>query len=272
MSNIITVNDINAKELKVYSSLTEAQLKKNEGLFIAESVKVIKVALERGVKPVSLLMEQRQIEGIGKEIIDLCPEVPIFTADREVLSFLTGFELTRGVLCAMERPEQLSLETALKNAKRVAVLERLSDAVNVGAVFRSAAALGMDAVLLFHNCSEPLNRRTVRVSMGSVFLVPWAFFDKETYPEPQNAVDFLKAKGFVTAAMALEDKSIGIDDPVLKRSEKLALFLGAEGDGLSKDTIKACDYTVKIPMYHDVDSLNVAAAATVSFWEIGRKK
>lgn len=271
MSNIITVKDINDKELRVYASLTEAQLKKEERLFVAESVKVIDVALDKGIKPVSFLMERRQIEGIGKEIIDRCPDTPVYTADRETLRSITGFELTRGVLCAMERPEQLSLEAALKNAKRVAVLERLSDAANVGAVFRSAAALGMDAVLLFHNCSEPLNRRTVRVSMGSVFLVPWAFFDKETYPKPQNAVEFLKAKGFVTAAMALEDNSIGIDDLILNKSEKLSLFLGAEGDGLSQATINACDYTVKIPMYHGVDSLNVAAAAAVSFWEIGKR-
>lgn len=271
MSRIITVSDINAPELAVYASLTEAQLKKDEGLFIAESVKVIDVALDKGLKAVSFLMEQRQIEGIGKGIIARCPDVPVYTASRQVLSALTGFELTRGVLCAMERPEAASLELVLKNAKRVAVLERLSDAVNVGAVFRSAAALGMDAVLLFHNCSEPLNRRSVRVSMGSVFLVPWAFFDKESYPLPENAVEYLKEKGFTTAAMALENNSIGIDSPSLKTKEKLALFLGAEGDGLSKGTIEACDYTVKIPMHHGVDSLNVAAAAAVSFWQLGNK-
>ena len=271
MSRIIEISDINAPELAVYSSLTEAQLKKDEGLFIAESVKVIKVALDKGLQPVSFLMEERQIEGIGKEIIARVPDVPVYTASREVLSAITGFELTRGLLCAMKRPEIQDLETVLKDAKRVAVLERLSDAVNVGAVFRSAAALGFDAVLLFHNCSEPLNRRTVRVSMGSVFLVPWAFFNKEDFPLPENAVKFLKSKGFTTAAMALEDDSIGIDNPILKSQDKLALFLGAEGDGLSKATINACDYTVKIPMYHSVDSLNVAAAAAVSFWELRKK-
>lgn len=271
MSQIITVNDINAPELAVYASLTDAQLKADSNLFIAESVKVIDVALDKGLEPVSFLMEERQIEGIGKDIISRCPFVPVYTASRQVLSSLTGFELTRGVLCAMKRPEMADIEAVLKNAKRVAVLERLSDAVNVGAIFRSAAALGLDAVLLFHNCSQPLNRRTVRVSMGSVFLVPWAFFSKERFPKTVNAVDFLKSKGFITAAMALENDSISISDPVLKQSEKVALFLGAEGDGLSKETVESCDYTVKIPMYHEVDSLNVAAAAAVSFWELGGK-
>lgn len=271
MSNIITVSDINAPELAVYTSLTDAELKRDGNLFIAESVKVIDVALDKGLSPVSFLMEQRQIEGIGRDIISRCPDVPVYTASREVLCKLTGFELTRGVLCAMKRPKRATLDEVLKNAKRIAVLERLSDAVNVGAVFRSAAALGMDAVLLFHNCSEPLNRRTVRVSMGSVFLVPWAFFEKEKFPLPENAVEYLKEKGFTTAAMALRDDSIGIDNPILNDSEKLALFLGAEGDGLSKTTIETCDYTVKIPMHHGVDSLNVAAAAAVSFWQISRK-
>ncbi len=271
MSRIITVSDINAPELAVYSSLTEAQLKTDHNLFIAESVKVIDVALNSGLEPVSFLMESRQIEGIGKEIIARCPDVPIYTAPREVLCSLTGFELTRGVLCAMKRPEIPTLDAVLKDAKRIAVLERLSDSVNVGAIFRSAAALGIDAVLLFHNCSEPLNRRCVRVSMGSVFLVPWAFFPKKDYPNPQDAVRYLKEKGFVTTAMALENNSIGIDDPILKSSQKLALYFGSEGEGLSPDTIKTCDYTVKIPMHHSVDSLNVAAAAAISFWELSAK-
>lgn len=268
MPNIIKINDITAPELAVYASLTEAQLKNKENLFIAESVKVINTALDKGLKAVSFLMEQKQIEGIGKDILSRYPHTPVYTASRETLSALTGFELTRGVLCAMERPEKQSLEDILKTAKRIAVLERLSDAVNVGAIFRSAAALGMDAVLLFHNCSEPLNRRTVRVSMGSVFLVPWAFFEKESFPMPQNAVEFLKSKGFATAAMALKDNTIGIDSPLLSEFEKIALFLGAEGDGLSQATIDNCDYTVKIPMHHGVDSLNVAAAAAVSFWQL----
>lgn len=268
MRKIITVTDINEPELNIYTNLTDAQLKRQENIFIAESVKVIDVALNQGLEPISFLMEERQIEGIGKDLIARCPDVPVFTASRQVLSSLTGFELTRGLLCAMKRPQGKTVEEVLKNAKRIAVLERLSDAMNVGAIFRNAAALGIDAVLLFHNCSEPLNRRTVRVSMGSVFLVPWAFFGKEEYPMPQNAVEYLKFKGFITAALALKDDSIGIDNKVLKQSEKLALFLGAEGDGLSDETIENCDYTVKIPMYHNVDSLNVAAAAAVSFWEI----
>ena len=268
MANIINITDINASELKVYSALTEAQLKRDENIFIAESVKVIDVALDKGIKPKSFLMEERQIEGIGKDIIARCPNVPIYTAKREVLSALTGFELTRGLLSAMERPKSSDIDEILKNSKRIAVLERLSDSSNVGSIFRSAAALGLDAVLLFNNCSEPLNRRTVRVSMGSVFLIPWAFFEKKEFPLPQNAVEYLKSKGFLTAALALRDNSINITDEKLKSAEKLALFLGAEGDGLSDATIDACDYTVKIPMYHDVDSLNVAAAATLSFWEL----
>ena len=268
MSNIIHITDINSPELNTYSNLTDAQLKKQNDLFIAESVMVIDVALDRGLEPISFLMEERQIEGIGKGIIARCPNVPVYTAPRQILSSLTGFELTRGVLAAMKRPIVQSLEEVLQNSKRIAVLERLSDAMNVGAIFRNAAALGMDAVLLFHNCSEPLNRRTVRVSMGSVFLVPWGYFDKENYPTSKSMVEYLKNNGFTTAALALKDDSIGIDDTVLKQSEKLAFFLGAEGDGLSNETIENCDYTVKIPMYHNTDSLNVAAAAAVSFWEI----
>ena len=271
MADIIKIDDINAPELQVYARLTEAQLKNNEGLFVAESVKVIKVALQKGLEPVSFLMEERQIDGIGRELIERCPNVPIYTAPREVLSSLTGFELTRGLLCAMKRPKNITLEKALESAKRVAVLERLSDAMNVGAIFRSAAALGIDAVLLFNNCSEPLNRRTVRVSMGSVFLVPWAFFEKENFSTPKTAVEFLKQNGFTTAALALRKDTINIDSGALKQSEKLALFLGAEGDGLGDETINSCDYTVKIPMHHEVDSLNVAAAAAVAFWEIGKK-
>lgn len=268
MAQVIKIKDITTPEISVYASLTENQLKKECDLFIAESVKVIDVALDCGIEPVSFLMEERQIEGIGKDILARCPNVPVYTASREVLSSLTGFELTRGVLCAMRRPEIKSVDQVLDGAKRIAVLERLSDSVNVGAIFRSAAALGIDAVLLFHNCSEPLNRRTVRVSMGSVFLIPWAFFDKSECPIPSGAVEYLKQKGFKTAALALRDDTININDPVLKSADKLALFLGAEGDGLSNDTIDACDYTVKIPMHHSVDSLNVSNAATVAFWEI----
>ncbi|MEE1279873.1 MAG: RNA methyltransferase [Oscillospiraceae bacterium] len=271
MARIIKIEDISVPEVSAYASLTEAQLREDSGLFIAESVKVIDVALDSGLEPVSFLMEEKQIDGIGKEILARCPDVPVFTAKRKVLSSLTGFELTRGVLCAMRRPEPPSLDSVLEGAKKVAVLERLSDSVNVGAIFRSAAALGIDALLLFHNCCEPLNRRTVRVSMGSVFLVPWAFFPKKDYPLPSDTVGFLKQKGFVTAALALKNNSIGIDDPILSSSQKLALFFGAEGDGLSEDTIEACDYTAKIPMHHGVDSLNVAAAAAITFWQLGAK-
>ena len=271
MPEIITINDLNAPEISVYTSLKDATLKRESELFIAEGVKVIKVALDKGIEPVSLLMEERQIEGIGKELIERLPDIPIYTASREILCELTGFELTRGLLSAMKRPKPDILDDVLKNATRVAVLERLSDSVNVGAILRSAAALGFDAVLLFNNCSEPLNRRTVRVSMGSVFLVPWAFFDKKNFSKPYLAVEYLKSKGFTTAAMALKDNTIEIDSSVLKNVEKVALFLGAEGDGLSEDTISACDYTVKIPMYNDVDSLNVATAAAISFWELRKK-
>ncbi len=271
MSRIISINDINTPELAVYARLTEAQLKKNQDIFIAESVKVIENALDAGIKPVSFLMEQRQIDGIGKPLLMRCPNIPVYTAPREVLCSLTGFELTRGVLCAMERPEPIRLDTALTGATRVAVIEGLSDGANVGSVFRNAAALGFDAVLLYHNCSEPLNRRTVRVSMGSVFKIPWAYFDKPTFPLPQNAVEYLKAKGFLTAALALKNDSINIDDEVLSSSQKLALFLGSEGSGLDTQTINACDKTVMIPMQHGVDSLNVAAAAAISFWQLGRK-
>ncbi len=271
MPEIIKITNLNAPELEIYTSLTDAQLKRDENTFIAESVKVIDVALNKGLKPKSFLMEERQIDGIGKDIITRCPTIPVYTAERRVLSSLTGFELTRGLLCAMERPPIQSIEDVLKNAKRIAVLERLSDSANVGAIFRSAAALGIDAVLLFHNCSEPLNRRTVRVSMGSVFLVPWCFFEKKDFPLSENAVDYLKSKGFATAALALKDDTLNITDQKLKTAEKLALFLGSEGEGLSDSTINACDYTVKIPMFHNVDSLNVAAAAAVAFWEIAKK-
>ena len=271
MAQIIKIDDINAPELQIYTALTDTRLKKESNLFIAESVKVIDVALNCGIKPISFLMEERQIEGIGKKLIERCPDVPIFTASRHILKQITGFELTRGLLAAMKRPESQDIESVIKTARRIAVLERLSDSANVGAIFRSAAALGFDAVLLFHNCSEPLNRRTVRVSMGSVFLVPWGFFDKQNFASPKNAVEHLKEKGFLTAAMALKSDTIGIDDPILEKSEKLALFFGSEGEGLSDETIKACDYTVKIPMYHEVDSLNVAVAAAVCFWQLRKK-
>lgn len=270
MAKIIHINGISGEELSPYKSLKGAKQIGDESVFIAEGVKVIELALDNGVEPVSFLMEERQIEGIGKNIIARCPDTPVFTASRETLASITGFELTRGLLSVMKAPKFKTLDEALNGAKKIAVLERLSDAMNVGAIFRSAAALGIDAVLLFHNCSGPLNRRTVRVSMGSVFLVPWAFFEKDRFETGADAVKFLEEKGFKTAALALEDDSISIDDKVLKSSEKLALFLGSEGEGLSEETITECDYTVKIPMFSGVDSLNVAAAAAVSFWEIAK--
>lgn len=267
MPKIFEITDINAYELKYYASLTEAELRRNEDVFIAESVKVIKIALNCGLKPLSFLMEKRQIEGIGKELIELSPETPVYTAQRELLATLTGFELTRGLLAAMRRPSPKTLDEVLKDARRIAVLEGLSDTTNVGAIFRNAAALGIDAVLLSKGCAEPLNRRAVRVSMGSVFLVPWAFFDDESL----TAAEYLKQRDFTTAALALTDNSINVTDKALKSADKVALFLGAEGDGLSEETITACDYTVKIPMHNEVDSLNVASAATIAFWELCKK-
>lgn len=265
MSNIIEVTDITAQELDVFSRLTEAQLRNRlepeKGIFIAESPKVISVALDAGYNPVSLLMERRHIDGDGKSIIKRCDDIPILTADREVLEQLTGYRLTRGVLCAMHRPEPLTADSICKNARRIAVLDGIVDSTNIGAIFRSAAALGMDGVLLTPTCCDPLCRRAVRVSMGTVFQVPWA----RVTDDWQN---MLKEMEFKTAAMALSDDAISIDDPQLKTAEKLAIVLGTEGDGLSAKTIADCDYTVCIPMYHNVDSLNVAAASAVAFWEL----
>ena len=232
-----------------------------KGIFIAESPKVISVALDAGYKPISLLMERRHIDGDGKSIIKRCDDVPIFTADREVLEQLTGYRLTRGVLCAMHRPEPLTADSVCKNARRIAVLDGIVDSTNIGAIFRSAAALGMDGILLTSTCCDPLCRRAVRVSMGTVFQVPWA----RVTDDWQNMV---KEMEFKTAAMALSDDAISIDDPQLKSAERLAIVLGTEGDGLSTKTIAGCDYTVCIPMYHNVDSLNVAAASAVAFWEL----
>ena len=265
MPNIIEITDFHAPELDVYARLTEAQLLNRfepaKGMFIAESPKVIHRALDAGYIPRSLLMERRHIEGQAADVIARCPGVPIYTAELDVLTRLTGFQLTRGVLCAMSRPPLPSLEAVLEGTKRVVVLENVQNPTNVGAIFRSAAALGMDAVLLTPGCSDPLYRRSARVSMGTVFQIPWTFL-------PENWTQALKEQGFATAALALSDNSISIDDPRLTQVEKLALALGSEGDGLTETTIEACDYTVKIPMYHGVDSLNVAAASAVAFWEL----
>ena len=265
MANIIEITDVSAPELDVFARLTEAQLRNRlepeKGIFVAESPKVISVALEAGYKPVSLLMERRHIYGDGKCIIDRCGEIPVYTADREVLESITGYRLTRGVLCAMRRPEPLTPDLVCLKAKRIAVLDGIVDSTNVGAIFRSAAALGIDGILLTETCCDPLCRRAVRVSMGTVFQIPWSRVTDDWQ-------QVLKNMNFKTAAMALSDKAVSIDDPQLKSAEKLAIILGTEGDGLSPETISECDFTVCIPMYHGVDSLNVAAASAVAFWEL----
>lgn len=275
MPNIIEITDLSAPELDVYARLTQAQLRNRlepeKGVFIAESPKVIARALDAGYQPLSLLMERRHIEGQAQPILERCGEVPVYTADREVLAALTGFELTRGVLCAFRRPVPRTVEQVCANARRVAVLEGIVDSTNVGAIFRSAAALNMDAVLINPSCCDPLCRRAVRVSMGTVFQVPWAQIGASAADWPQRGMKQLHALGFKTAAMALSDRSVSIDDPELAGEEKLAIVLGTEGDGLSHHTIASCDYTVKIPMSHGVDSLNVAAASAVAFWQLGNR-
>ena len=272
MSQIIEITDFHAPELDVYARLTEAQLLNRfepaKGMFIAESPKVIDRALNAGCRPVSLLMERKDIDGSAAQIIARCPDVPVFTADRDVLAQLTGYHLTRGVLCAMLRPKLPSVEDILRNARRVAVLENVMNPTNVGAIFRSAAALGMDAVLLTPGCSDPLYRRSARVSMGTVFQIPWTFIGSEISHWPEPGMEILREAGFQTAAMALKDDSLSVDDPRLGQLDKLAIILGSEGDGLTDRTIADCDYTVRIPMYHGVDSLNVAAASAVAFWEL----
>lgn len=262
---LIEIRDFDDPELDVYARLTEAQLlnrfEPRKGMFIAESPKVIMRALDAGCQPVSLLVERSHINAEAAEAIGRCPEVPVYTASLEVLTKLTGFQLTRGMLCAMRRPPLKSMEEVLEGVKRVAVLEDIQNPTNVGAIFRSAAALGMDAVLLTSACSDPLYRRSCRVSMGTVFQVPWTYMG-------DGWVEKLREMGFKTAAMALREDSCSIDDPRLRAVERLAVVLGSEGDGLADGTIADCDYTVKIPMYHGVDSLNVAAASAVAFWEL----
>lgn len=271
MSKIIEISDLSAPELDVFARLTQAQLRNRlepeKGIFIAESPKVIHLALNAGCRPVSLLMERKHIQGDGAAIVARCPDVPVYTADREVLTSLTGYQLTRGVLCAMYRPAPLSCDVICKEAKRLAVLEGIVDSTNIGAIIRSAAALGIDGILLTKTCCDPLCRRAVRVSMGTVFQFPWAYLDG-------NAADwqaYLNAFGFRTAAMALNAKAVPITDTALCAEEKLAIVLGTEGDGLSSSTIANCDYNVIIPMYHGVDSLNVAAASAVAFWQLRQR-
>lgn len=272
MSNIIEITDFSLPGLDAFARLTEAQLRNRlepeKGIFIAESPKVITRALDAGYEPVSLLMERKHIEGDARDILARCGDIPVYTADRALLAELTGYELTRGVLCAMRRPRLLSVEELCANARRVAVLEGIVDTTNAGAIFRSAAALNMDAVLLTPTCCDPLNRRAVRVSMGTVFQVPWTRIGEEPSQWPQPGVERLQKLGFKTVAMALTDNSVSIDDPALMAEDKLAIVLGTEGDGLADSTIAACDYTVRIPMSHQVDSLNVAAASAVAFWQL----
>lgn len=272
MPNIIEITDFSAPELDVYARLTENQLinrhEPEKGLFIAESPKVIERALNAGYTPVSLLLERKHIEGEAKEVIRRCENIPVYTADFDVLTQLTGFRLTRGVLCAMRRPHLLSVEEVCAHARRIAVLENIMNPTNVGAIFRSAAALGMDAVLLTPSCSNPLYRRSVRVSMGTVFQIPWTFTGTESGAWPDEGIRLLQKLGFQTAAMALSDDSVSIEDPRPAAAEKLAVILGSEGDGLAPSTIARCDYTVRIPMSHAVDSLNVAAASAVAFWQL----
>ena len=276
MNPIIEITNFEFPELDVYARLNESQLlhfnEPNPGIFIAESPKVIERALNAGYHPISFLIEKKEIGAQAEEIFARWESVPVYTAEFEVLKLLTGFGLTRGMLCAMERLSLKSVEEVCKNARRIAVLENVVNPTNVGAIFRSAAALNMDAVLLTPACSDPLYRRAARVSMGTVFQVPWTFFDKKKVSWPDGGIQLLKEMGFQTAAMALTDDSVSIDDKNLMAEEKLAIVLGTEGEGLAKHTIATCDYTVKIPMMHGVDSLNVAAASAVAFWQLGMAK
>ena len=262
---IHSITSLNDERVCLFASMTEAQLRNRinaeQGLFIAESPKVIRVALNAGYEPQALLCEQRHIDGDAADIIKAHPEMPVYTGSRELLSQLTGYTLTRGVLCAMHRKPEPRLDRILKDARRVCVIDSVCDTTNIGAIFRSAAALDIDAILLTRSSCDPLNRRSIRVSMGTVFLVPWTWLDKYAS---------IRTLGFKTAAMALTDNSIPLSDPILKTQQRLAIIMGTEGDGLPMDTIKDADFVVRIPMYHQVDSLNVAAAAAVAFWELSK--
>lgn len=265
---VIEISSLAHPGVEVFATLTEAQLRNHwegtQGLFIVESPKVIRVALDAGYQPLALLCERKHIVGDAADIIARCGEVPVYTGSRELLTELTGYVLTRGVLCAMKRPEQRSVEEVCAQASRIVVIDGVTDTTNIGAIFRSAAALGIDAVLLTRTACDPLNRRAVRVSMGSVFLVPWTWLDVP--------VEQLKELGFRTAAMALTDQSVPVDHPSLRQEPKLAIVMGTEGDGLAADTIAKADYVVRIPMSHGVDSLNVAAASAVAFWELRKRE
>lgn len=275
MFKVIRITDFHAPELDVYARLREIQLlnrhEPEKGIFIAESPRVIERALDAGCVPLSFLSEERYLEKEAKEILKRCRDIPVYTAGMDVLVQITGYRLTRGMLCAMRRPPLRTVEEVCGGAGRIAVLENVVNPANVGAIFRSAAALHMDAVLLTPDCSDPLYRRSVRVSMGTVFQIPWTYLD-QTKALTEDGIALLKTLGFRTAAMALTDDAVTIDDVCIQPEEKLAIVLGTEGDGLAADTIADCDYRVRIPMAHGVDSLNVAAASAVAFWEFGKRK
>lgn len=271
MPEIIKINDYMSPCIDAYTRLTEAMLRNRleseKGIFIAESPKVISLALKCGITPVSMLTSENHIHGSAKEVIENCGDIPIYTADGEILEKITGFKLTRGVLCAMKRPVQKSPEEICKNASRIAVMENIADSTNIGAIFRSAAALDVDAVLCTPSCCDPLCRRAVRVSMGTVFQIPWTYIDDWE----SSGISKLKSMGFTTVSMALTDDSVSLDDKALKNKDKLAIILGTEGDGLLESTVAKSDITVRIPMSHGVDSLNVAAASAVAFWELRKR-
>ena len=275
MSEIIRIDDFSDQRLDLFVRLTGAQLRSSieseRGVFIAESPTVIEVALDSGCEPIALLTDERLINGSVEKIIERCEGVPIYTAKRDVLEKLTGFALTRGALCAMQRPKMPTLDELLKDARTVAVLENIADSTNIGAIFRSAAALGVDAVLVTPDCCDPLCRRAVRVSMGTIFRVPWGVIGESQADWRENGVKLLQSHGFKTAAMALNENSVNIDDEALMSEEKIAVILGTEGTGLAKSTIENSDYTVMIPMQNEVDSLNVAAAGVIAFWQLVRR-
>lgn len=274
MPNIIEITDFAAPELEVYARLREVQLLNRQdpeqGIFIAESPRVIERALDAGCVPLSFLVEKKHLEQEARTLMERCPESPFYTAEFDVLTQITGYKLTRGMLCAMRRPKPLSVEEVCAGTHRIAILENVVNPTNVGAIFRSAAALNMDAVLLTPDCSDPLYRRSIRVSMGTVFQIPWTYFPEDA-SWPEEGMKLLKESGFKTVSMALRNDSVEINDPVLHAEERLAVILGTEGEGLASTTIADSDYTVKIPMSHGVDSLNVAAASAVAFWELGGK-
>lgn len=272
MANIIEINDLSTPGVEMFARLTEAQLRNRlepeKGIFIAETTKVVRTALDAGYEPIAMLAERKNIKGLACELMERCGDIPLFTADDDVLTGITGYEVTKGILCAFHRPKPLDAEEICRGKKRIVVLETIANATNTGAIFRAAAALNMDAVLLSPTCCDPLNRRSVRVSMGTVFQIPWAYLGNDHTQWPHPGLERLHEMGFKTAAMALNDNSVSIDDPALLAEDRLAIIMGTEGDGLQQETIRCSDYVVKIPMYNGVDSLNVAAASAVAFWQL----